>query len=159
MTLNVSRDRVYTISPMYLHPHHKHFLPYIYSLNLPSFSLKLFPPFLLQQFLQKICPTLSFRSPLIIVRPLWSRSSLLIFRRTAPTLSACSHRRGVPSLWQFLCPSSGPSWRGPCLYWDTDSQCPSYRERYKPELPNNMNRCVCLTNAFLKGETRKSAVW
>lgn len=89
----------FSMWPVYLHPYKK-FLPYIYSLNLPSFSLKSLPLVLLQQSLLRICPPLSFRSPLIIVRSWWGVSRVSWSSGlTAPALSACSHRSGVPSLW------------------------------------------------------------
>jgi len=42
-------------------------------------------------------------------------------RWTAPALSACPGRRGVPSLWSFLWPSSGSAQTGPHLSCTEDS--------------------------------------
>ena len=53
-----------------------------------------------------------------------SRLTLSVSRdgaSTTPALSACSHRRGIPSLGSFLWPSSGCAPTGPCLSCTEDS--------------------------------------
>ena len=82
----------------------------IYSLNLPSFSLKPLPLILSQQALLKSLSPSFLQAPFrywqAAVRSPWSLCSP---GWTAPPLSAFPHRRGVPSLWSFLWLSSGPT--------------------------------------------------
>ena len=65
----------------------------------------------------RVCPLLSWCSPLDTDRLL--SGHLTAFSSsgcTAPALSACSHRRGVPSLGSFLWLSSGCAPAGLCLF-------------------------------------------
>ena len=97
-------------------PHHfycKNLLPYVQS---KSPHLKTFPFALSQQSLLKSLPLRSHRHPLDIKRSLSGLPRALSSPGwTAPDLSACPHREGVPSIGSFLWSSSGCSLTGPHL--------------------------------------------
>ena len=95
---------------------------FISNLNLPSFTLKTFPLVLSQQILLKSLTLLSYSPPLDSEMPLSGPlGTLFSLGCTAPALSGCPHRRGVPSIGPFLWPSSGCTQTVLCLSCTEDS--------------------------------------
>ena len=96
----------------------------MFNLNLPSFSLKSFPLVLSPQTLQMslFCYS-NFRYwNLDTERPLSGLPRAFSSPGwTAPALSTCLNRKGVPSLGSFLLHSSRHTPTDPCLSWTEDS--------------------------------------